>query len=63
MFHPVSLVTNVDSAKLLAFSYSRAHSELQESQHAMCDLTAVVEDGLTEEDERIQFAMKALGES
>ncbi len=57
MFHAVSLATDVDSAKVLAFSYPQIVEGIRRAENADAALTAVVEDGLDRGDEAIAFAL------
>src|SRR5271169_4214491 len=50
LFHALSLATDVDSAKVLAFSYSDLREGLNAAEHAMSDMTAITEDGLDLQD-------------
>lgn len=58
MFHAVSLATDVDSAKVLAFSYPQIVEGIRRAENAQASLTAVVEDGLDRSDEAIAFALE-----
>jgi len=60
LFHAVSLATEPDSAKVLAFSYPALAEGIARVEHAKTDLTAIVEDDLIQEDDGIQFAMQTL---
>ena len=60
LFHAVSLASEPDSAKVLAFSYPALAEGIARVEHAKTDLTAIVEDGLIQEDDGIQFAMQTL---
>ena len=55
MFQAVSLETDVDAAKVLAFSYPALREGLRRAENAGSELTAVVEDGLSREDERLDL--------
>jgi len=63
LFHALSLATDVDSAKVLAFSYSDLREGLNAAEHATPDLTAVTEDGLDLQDEGVAFALATLQNS
>ena len=63
MFQAVSLETDVDAAKVLAFSYPALREGLRRGENAGSELTAVVEDGLRHEDEAIGFALATLAAS
>jgi hypothetical protein len=56
LFHAVSLATDVNAAKVLAFSFPQIAEGIRAAQSKQAQLTAVVEDGLPEEDEAIQYA-------
>jgi hypothetical protein len=60
MFHAVSLGTEIDGAKVLAFSYPQIVSGIAREEKASASLTAVVEDGLDRSDEGILFALATL---
>jgi hypothetical protein len=63
MFQAVSLETDVDAAKVLAFSYPALREGLRRAENAGSELTAVVEDGLNREDDGIGFALATLAAS
>jgi len=60
LFHAVSLATDVNSAKVLAFSYSGMREGLHAAERVTSDLTAISEDGLDPHDEAIAFALATL---
>jgi Protein of unknown function (DUF3037) len=60
LFHALSLATDLDSAKVLAFSYSDLREGLSAAEHATPDLTAITEDGLNLNDEAVAFALATL---
>ena len=60
LFHAVSLATDVNAAKVLAFSFPQIVEGIRMAQSKQAQLTAVVEDGLPEEDEAIQYARETL---
>src|SRR5271157_1700508 len=60
LFHALSLATDVDSAKVLAFSYSDLREGLSIAEHAMPDMTTITEDGLYLQDEGVAFALATL---
>jgi len=60
LFHALSLATDVDSAKVLAFSYSDLREGLNAAEHAMSDMTAITEDGLDLQDAGVAFALATL---
>ena len=63
LFHALSLATDVDSAKVLAFSYSDLRDGLSAAEHAMPDMTAITEDALDLADESVAFALATLQSS
>jgi hypothetical protein len=63
MFHALSLESDVDAAKVLAFSYPRIAEGIAKKEKASAVLTAVVEDDLNRLDEAILFALATLGQS
>ncbi len=63
LFHALSLATDVDSAKVLAFSYSDLREGLNAAEHALSDMTAITEDGLDLRDEGVAFALATLQNS
>ena len=63
LFHAVSLATDVNSAKVLAFSYSEMRQALHAAEHATSDLTAITEEELDLTDEGVAFALATLQES
>jgi len=63
LFHAVSLASDVNSAKVLAYSYSDMRDRLAEDEHAISTLTAITEDGLNLQDEGIAFALATLAKS
>jgi hypothetical protein len=60
LYHALSLATNLDSAKVLAFSYAQMVEGFMKEEHAMCDLTVITENGLDLENEEIAYAHAAL---
>lgn len=63
LFHAVSLATDVNSAKVLAFSYSEMRDGLHAAENATSDLTAITEDELDPHDEAVAFALATLQNS
>ena len=63
LFHAVSLATDVNSAKVLAYSYSDMRDKLHAVEHAISDLTAITEDELDPHDEAVAFALATLQNS
>ena len=59
----MALGTNVDVAKVLAFSYPQIAEGLLRSEQAKTSLTAIVEDELDRGDEAIAFAVAILEQS
>lgn len=60
MFQAMSLGTDVDAAKVLAFSYPKIEEGIRRVEKASSVLTAVVEDDLDRSDEAILFALSTL---
>jgi len=60
LFHAISLATDVNAAKVLAYSYSVMREGLQRAENAASDLTAITEDGLDLNDEGVAFALATL---
>ncbi len=60
MFHAVSLATDVDSAKVLAFTYPQVREGIARTRSLDASLTAIVEDDLAPDDDAIAFAMETL---
>jgi len=58
LFQAVSLATDVDSAKVLAFSYPQIREGIARLENAKTSLTAVVEDDLDRGDDAIGFALE-----
>jgi hypothetical protein len=63
MFQAVSLETDVDAAKVLAFSYPKIAEGVRRVNGASALLTAVVEDDLNRSDEAVLFALATLQQS
>ncbi|HVP50937.1 MAG TPA: DUF3037 domain-containing protein [Terriglobales bacterium] len=63
LFHAVSLATDVDAAKVLAFTYPQIREGIARLEQAKTSLTAIVEDDLDRGDEPIAFALDTLARS
>lgn len=63
LFHAVSLASDVDSAKVLAFTYPQIVEGIARLEKAKAELTAIVEDDLDTKDEPIAFALETLKQS
>ena len=63
LFHAVSLKSEVDSAKVLAFSFPLIAAGIRKKEKAKTELTAIVEDALDRKDEPIAFALATLKQS
>ena len=63
LFHAVSLKSEVDSAKVLAFSFPLIAAGVRKKEKAKTELTAIVEDALDRKDEPIAFALATLKQS
>ena len=60
LFHALSLATDVNSAKVLAYSYTAMRETLQAAEKATSELTAITEDELDPHEEGVAFALSAL---
>ena len=60
LFHAISLEADVNSAKVLAFSFPHLRAGIERSEQARAELTAIVEDDLERDDEGIGFALATL---
>ncbi len=63
LFHAVSLASDVDSAKVLAFTCPQIAEGMARLEQAKAELTAIVEDDLDQNDEPIAFALETLKQS
>jgi hypothetical protein len=63
LFHAISLATDVNAAKVLAFSYPQIADGITRLERAKSELTAIVEAGLDRADEQIGFAVETLERS
>jgi hypothetical protein len=63
MFHALSLEHDIDTAKVLGFSFPRMAEGILRKQKQQAELTAIVEDGLPTEDDGINFALEILAAS
>ena len=63
LFQAVSLATDVNAAKVLAYSYPRIAEGIQRDEQAATSLTAVVEDSPDATDEGIQFSIAIMEQS
>ena len=62
MFHSLALETDVNSAKVLAFSFPRLVEGIRRDLDAGAQLTAIVEDNLDRNDESVGFALETLAQ-
>jgi hypothetical protein len=60
LFHAVTLNTDVNAAKVLAFSFPQLAQGIRKAENKQALLTAVVEDDLPADDEAITFARETL---
>ncbi len=60
MFHAVSLATEPETAKILAFSFPQIEAGILKAEQANASLTAIVEDDLDRTDEQVAFALETL---
>jgi hypothetical protein len=63
LFHAVSLATDPDSAKVLAFSFPQLADGIARADKKKSELTAVTEDALDQQDESTAFALETLTKS
>jgi len=63
LFQAVSLASDVDAAKVLAFTYPQVREGIARLEQAKTSLTAIVEDDLDRTDEPIAFALDTLARS
>jgi len=63
LFHAVSLASDVDAAKVLAFTYPQIREGIARLEKIKTSLTAIVEDDLNRKDEPIAFALDTLARS
>jgi hypothetical protein len=60
LFHAVTLNTDVNAAKVLAFSFPQLAQGIRKAENKQALLTAIVEDDLPPDDEAITFARETL---
>ena|SRR5579859_6027111 len=60
LFHAVSLATDANSAKVLAFTFPQLADGIRKAEGKSAELTAVVEDDLPAGDDTIRFARETL---
>ena len=63
LFHAISLASDVNAAKVLAFSYPQIAEGIARVERAKSELTAIVEHGLDRNDDQIGFALETLDRS
>jgi len=63
LFHAVSLETDVDTAKVLAFSFPELREGIRRKQDAKPELTVIVEPSLDQSDESVAFAFTVMQRS
>lgn len=63
LFHGVSLRSDPDSAKVLAFSYPALAEGIARVENAKADLTAIVDEPLDSQDDAVQFGIASLRRS
>jgi hypothetical protein len=59
-YQAVSLETDVNSAKVLAFTFPKVREGIARAEKAEADLTAIVETELSRDDEAVAFALATL---
>jgi hypothetical protein len=60
LFHAVTLTSDVNAAKVLAFSFPQLAQGIRKAEGKQALLTAVVEDDLPTDDETVKFARETL---
>jgi|SRR5579864_276806 len=60
LFHAVMLNTDVNAAKVLAFSFPQLAQGIRKAENKQAFLTAIVEDDLPSDDESVTFARETL---
>jgi DUF3037 family protein len=60
LFHAVSLATDVNAAKVLAFTFPQLQNGIHRAEGKRAELTAIVEDDLPAGDESVGFARATL---
>jgi hypothetical protein len=60
LFHAVTLNTDVNTAKILAFSFPQLAQGIRKAENKQAILTAIVEDDLPSDDESVTFARETL---
>jgi hypothetical protein len=60
LFHAISLATDVNAAKILAFTFPQLAEGIRKTEGKSAELTAVVEDDLPADDEPVNFARETL---
>ncbi len=63
MFHAVSLATDLNSAKVLAFTFPQVREGMARTSKLDASLTAIVEDDLARDDDAIAFALDTFSRS
>jgi hypothetical protein len=63
MYQALSLATDVNAAKVLAFSYPKLREGILRTEQADAALTAIVESELEREDDAMMFALETLSAS
>jgi hypothetical protein len=60
LFHAVTLTSDINAAKVLAFSFPQLAQGIRKAENKQALLTAVVEDDLPKDDESVSFARETL---
>lgn len=60
LFHAVTLSSDVNAAKVLAFSFPQLAQGIRKAENKQAMLTAIVEDDLPRDDESVSFARETL---
>ena len=60
LFHAVTLSSDINAAKVLAFSFPQLAEGIHKAENKQAILTAIVEDDLPPDDESVTFARETL---
>ncbi len=63
LFHAVTLSTDANAAKVLAFSFPQLAQGIRKAENKQAILTAIVEDDLPTDDESVSFARETLDQN
>jgi hypothetical protein len=60
LFHALALASDVNSAKVLAYSFPALAQGIRQKEGKQAQLTALVEDDLPRDDDQVEFALETL---